>query len=302
MVQQSESESRKLLSRLQAVMAEPVEGQERLTDHASDRRFHGHRGVLDLPSARRRHAGALRHQGLAPEAVHQTRMRIGEGLVGRVARRRAPSEHRQCARPSGAFATCPRRGRSGIPPSSACRSSGWASGWAFWSCSRRKAREFSGDEVYALEVVAMVVAEMAELGAFPARARPCGSATAQAMFRGGCAQEGTAMGHVWLHEPRVVVTNPVADDPEVELQRLRGGGAAADRRGPDADARLCGRRRTARGAGGLPHVRQSRGWMRRMEEDIARGLSAEAAVEKEQSTARARMEHGAGRLSARPAA
>jgi phosphotransferase system enzyme I (PtsP) len=35
---------------------------------------------------------------------------------------------------------------------------------------------------------------------------------------------------------------------------------------------------------------RSRGWMRRMEEDIARGLSAEAAVEKEQSTARARME------------
>jgi phosphotransferase system enzyme I (PtsP) len=35
---------------------------------------------------------------------------------------------------------------------------------------------------------------------------------------------------------------------------------------------------------------RSRGWMRRMEEDISRGLSAEAAVEKEQSTARARME------------
>jgi phosphotransferase system enzyme I (PtsP) len=34
----------------------------------------------------------------------------------------------------------------------------------------------------------------------------------------------------------------------------------------------------------------SRGWLRRMEEDIMRGLSAEAAVEKEQSTARARME------------
>jgi phosphotransferase system enzyme I (PtsP) len=34
----------------------------------------------------------------------------------------------------------------------------------------------------------------------------------------------------------------------------------------------------------------SKGWMRRMEEDIGRGLSAEAAVEKEQSTARARME------------
>ena len=33
----------------------------------------------------------------------------------------------------------------------------------------------------------------------------------------------------------------------------------------------------------------SKGWMRRMEEDIALGLSAEAAVEKEQSQARARM-------------
>jgi phosphotransferase system enzyme I (PtsP) len=34
----------------------------------------------------------------------------------------------------------------------------------------------------------------------------------------------------------------------------------------------------------------SRGWLRRMEEDIMRGLSAEAAVEKEQSAARARLE------------
>jgi phosphotransferase system enzyme I (PtsP) len=34
----------------------------------------------------------------------------------------------------------------------------------------------------------------------------------------------------------------------------------------------------------------SRGWLRRMEEDIQRGLSAEAAVEKEQSTARNRLE------------
>ena len=34
----------------------------------------------------------------------------------------------------------------------------------------------------------------------------------------------------------------------------------------------------------------SRGWRRRMEEDIDRGLSAEAAVEKEQSTIRARLQ------------
>jgi phosphotransferase system enzyme I (PtsP) len=33
------------------------------------------------------------------------------------------------------------------------------------------------------------------------------------MFRGTTGQEGAAEGRVWLHEPRVVVTNPVADDP-----------------------------------------------------------------------------------------
>jgi phosphotransferase system, enzyme I, PtsP len=43
----------------------------------------------------------------------------------------------------------------------------------------------------------------------------------------------------------------------------------------------------------------SRGWLRRMEEDIEAGLSAEAAVAKEQSTARARLEQCARCLSAR---
>ncbi|WP_150121248.1 phosphoenolpyruvate-utilizing N-terminal domain-containing protein, partial [Sulfitobacter sp. HI0076] len=33
-------------------------------------------------------------------------------------------------------------------------------------------------------------------------------------------QEGVAEGHVWLHEPRVVVSNPIADDPERETERL----------------------------------------------------------------------------------
>jgi phosphotransferase system enzyme I (PtsP) len=28
------------------------------------------------------------------------------------------------------------------------------------------------------------------------------------------------MGHVWLHEPRVVVTNPIADDPAPSCERL----------------------------------------------------------------------------------
>jgi phosphotransferase system enzyme I (PtsP) len=138
----------------------------------------------------------------------------------------------------------------------------------------------------------MVLAEMTELGAFTGEGAALRERhTAQAMFRGGCAQEGTAMGHVWLHEPRVVVTRPVADDPDVELKRLHD---AVERLRVDVDQMLT---RVAPGDAEQREVLEayrmfarSRGWMRRMEEDIARGLSAEAAVEKEQSTARARME------------
>jgi phosphotransferase system enzyme I (PtsP) len=138
----------------------------------------------------------------------------------------------------------------------------------------------------------MVVAEMTELGAFTGEGAALRERhTAQEMFRGGCAQEGTAMGHVWLHEPRVVVTRPVADDPEMELKRLND---AVDKLRVDVDQMLT---RVSPGDAEQREVLEayrmfarSRGWMRRMEEDIARGLSAEAAVEKEQSTARARME------------
>ncbi|MDO9525554.1 MAG: phosphoenolpyruvate--protein phosphotransferase, partial [Gemmobacter sp.] len=137
----------------------------------------------------------------------------------------------------------------------------------------------------------MVLAEMTELGAFTGAGDGMRALHVQpVMIRGGTAQEGTAEGHVWLHEPRVVITNPVADDPVKETERIRGAVAqlrvsvddllAAVSLDKDQKAVLEAYRMFA----------HSRGWLRRMEEDIARGLSAEAAVEKEQSTARARLE------------
>ncbi len=96
---------------------------------------------------------------------------------------------------------------------------------------------------------------------------------------------------VWLHEPRVVITNPFADDPKAEIARL---GKAIEQ------LRLSVEDILATAEGVTPEQREvletyrmfanSKGWVRRMEADIARGLSAEAAVEKEQSAARARLE------------
>ena len=78
----------------------------------------------------------------------------------------------------------------------------------------KDARQFADEEVDALEVVAMVLAEMAELGAFIGEGAALSARHTQpVLVRGATVQEGAAEGHVWLHEPRVVVTNPIAEDP-----------------------------------------------------------------------------------------
>ncbi|MEM6586697.1 MAG: putative PEP-binding protein, partial [Pseudomonadota bacterium] len=153
----------------------------------------------------------------------------------------------------------------------------------------KEAREYSADEIYALEVVAMVIAEMAELGAFVGEGSAMGALHSQpVMLRGTVAQEGVAEGHIWLHEPRVVVTNPVADDPHREFERLSE--AVEELRvGVDKMLALAVDSEQQQVLEAYRMFANSKGWMRRMEEDISRGLSAEAAVEKEQSLARARM-------------
>ncbi|MEM1100834.1 MAG: phosphoenolpyruvate--protein phosphotransferase, partial [Pseudomonadota bacterium] len=153
------------------------------------------------------------------------------------------------------------------------------------------AREYSEDEVYALEVVAMVLAEMTELGQLTSGGDFTLARHQQpAMFRGTVGQEGVAMGAVYLHEPRVVVTNPFSDDPETELARLD---TALDQLRLSVDEMLAGTSGMSKDEREVVETfrmfANSRGWRRRMEGDIASGLSAEAAVEKEQSQARTRL-------------
>ena len=137
----------------------------------------------------------------------------------------------------------------------------------------------------------MVIAEMTELGAFVGEGAAMSALHQQPVqLEGGVAQEGAAEGHIWLHEPRVVVTNPIADDPHRELERLQ---EAVDELRVGVDKMLEGARSADKEQLQVLETYRmfanSKGWMRRMEEDIARGLSAEAAVEKEQSLARGRM-------------
>lgn len=292
MAERAESESRKLLRRLRDVLAVPGQGQDRLdrithliadsmgTEVCSIYLFRDEE-TLELCAT----------EGLRKEAVHQTRMRLGEGLVGRVARGGMPVNTADAPSERG-FRYMPETGEEvfssflGVPIQRVGEKLG------VLVVQSRTAREFSEDEVYAVEVVAMVLAEMAELGAFISGDDGAMKALHKQpmMIRAGTAQEGAAEGRVWLHEPRVVVTNPVADDPLTEIDRVR---AAVGELRVSLDDLLEAQELDKEQKQVLEAYRmfaQSRGWLRRMEEDIMRGLSAEAAVEKEQSAARARME------------
>jgi len=292
MVQKTETESRKLLGRLRDALAEDSAGQERLdkithliassmgTEVCSIYLFRDEE-TLELCAT----------EGLNAAAVHQTRMRVGEGLVGRVARTSKVVNTHDAPSAKG-FRYMPETGEEiyssfcGVPVQRLGDNLG------VLVVQSKDKRDFSPDEVYALEVVAMVLAEMTELGAFVGEGAAMSARHQQSeLFRGTSGQEGASEGHVWLHEPRVVVTNPVADDPDVELTRLN---EAVEELRVGVDKMLDGAKRGDKEQLEVLEAYRmfanSKGWMKRMEQDIARGLSAEAAVEKEQSTARARME------------
>lgn len=292
MAERQETGSRKLLGRLRDAMAGDVEGQARLnriTHLIADSMscevcsiyLFRDEDTLELCAT----------EGLNQDAVHQTRMKLGEGLVGMVARRRQVVNTADAPQTKG-FRYMPETGEEvfssflGIPIQRLGETLG------VLVVQSRNVREFLLDEVYALEVVAMVLAEMTELGAFVGEGAAMSARHQQpAMYRGAVGQEGAAEGHVWLHEPRVVVTNVIADDPVRELERLR---EAVEqlRVGVDKMLEIAGNhdKDQQQVLEAYRMFANSKGWMRRMEEDISNGLSAEASVEKEQSLARARME------------
>ncbi len=292
MPEKTESNSRKLLRRLRDSLAEKGAGQERL-DRIT-KLISGSMGTQVCSIYLFRDDETLElcaTEGLKAAAVHQTRMKLGEGLVGRVAKTGAPVNTGNAPAERG-FRYMPETGEElfssflGVPIQRVGEKLG------VLVVQSRKARQFSDDEVYGLEVVAMVLAEMTELGAFIGEGEALSALHQQpVMFRGSTGQEGAAAGRVWLHEPRVVVTNPVADDPKAEVIRLNA--AMAQLRG-SVDAMLSDTETTDKEQVQVLEAYRmfanSRGWTRRMLEDIARGLSAEAAVEKEQSSNRARME------------
>src|SRR5262249_19533677 len=86
----------------------------------------------------------------------------------------------------------------------------------------RARRTYSEEEEEALQTTAMVLAEMIASGELSALAKPGLEPAVRRtlQLRGTALNDGIALGHVVLHEPRVVITNFIADDVGKERKRL----------------------------------------------------------------------------------
>jgi phosphotransferase system enzyme I (PtsP) len=231
-------------------------------------------------------------EGLNRQAVHLTVMRSDEGLVGLVASE-ANAINLSDAQAHPAFSYRPETGEEiyhsflGVPILRAGNTLG------VLVVQNRARRTYSEEEVEALQTTAMVLAEMIASGELSALAKPGAEPAARRSLHlvGAALNEGIALGHVVLHEPRVVVTNFIADDPQKERKRLE---TAITTLRADLDLML------ERGevADGGEHrdvleayrmFAHDRGWAHKLEEAVLTGLTAEAAVERIQSDTRARM-------------
>ncbi|MBB3992914.1 phosphotransferase system enzyme I (PtsP) [Sulfitobacter undariae] len=290
MPERTESDSRKLLGRLRDAMATDDAGQARLDKITHLIATSMGCEVCSIYLFRDEDTLELcATEGLNKDAVHQTRMKMGEGLVGRVAKQRRVINTPDAPQAKG-FRYMEETGEElfssflGVPIQRLGDTLG------VLVVQSKIAREFNTDEVYALEVVAMVLAEMTELGVFVGEGAAMSALHSQpVMLRGTIAQDGVTEGHIWLHEPRVVVSNLIADDPEREAQRLI---EAVDTLRLSVDQMMTmslGDKDQQEVIETYRMFANSKSWMQRMQADITQGLSAEAAVEKEQSLARSRI-------------
>lgn len=274
-------------------MAEPVGAQERLdkiviliaanmvAEVCSVYVMRGD-GVLELFAT----------EGLKREAVHRTIMRAGEGLVGLIASTAEPLALSD-AQSHPAFSYKPETGEEiyhaflGVPLLRAGNTLG------VLVVQNRTHRIYTEEEIEALQTTSMVLAEMLATGELQSLAPvETGIALRRPLYMKGIAlADGVGLGHVVLHEPRVVVKNLIAENVDAELARLDSAIAdvrhSIDQLIERGDVAHHGEHREV-----LETFRMfahDQGWLRRMREAVTSGLTAEAAVERVQSDNRARM-------------
>jgi phosphotransferase system enzyme I (PtsP) len=293
-MQPSAMSARRLLSRLRDLMAGSGTAQERLDKIV---KLIAAEMVAEVCSCYLVRAGEVLELfatvGLNPEAVHKTRLRIGEGIVGDIAAHgrplalsNAPSHPNFAYRPE--TGEDPYQSLCGVPLLRNGRVRG------VLVIQNRQRRNYVNDEIETLETIAMVVSELVGAGELVNPQEITTASDAGLLpqrIKGTTLSGGLAMGHAVLHQPRLTIREMVAEDPQAELDRLLT--AVGTMHSAIDDMVVTSQ---AIGSGEYADILESyrmfaqdRGWLGRIRETILQGLSAEAAVERVQNETRARL-------------
>jgi phosphotransferase system enzyme I (PtsP) len=229
--------------------------------------------------------------GLRKEAVHVTKLRMGEGLVGTIAAEGRVLNLAEAAE-HPAFAYKPETGEEHFHSFAGVPIVRLESPVGVLAVQHADPRRYEDVEIEALQTVAMVLSEMiagARLvdGARRSRLRSAGPLR----LPGLKLVSGMAKGQAVFHEPRVVVEHTVAEDIEAERERVYGAfrkmREQIDNMARDAEFGIAGEHQEI-----LETYRMfayDEGWSRRINAAIDSGLTAEAAIERVQQRTRARM-------------
>lgn len=285
--------ARTILTRLHEVMASRTSAQAKLNnvveiigeglDSEVCSIYLLREGMLELFATR----------GLSQEAVHVTRMGVGEGLVGTIA---GQSETLNLAEATAHpdFSYRPETGEdkfhsfAGVPIVRRERAVG------VLCVQHVEPRRYEEVEIEALQTVAMVLSELianAGLVDEEEAARLSAAQTGSDLLRGLTLVKGLASGVAVFHQPRITIEHIVAEDTEAERQRLL---LAFDRMREQIERMAS---QAEFGVGGeheevletYKMFAYDEGWARRINDAIDSGLTAEAAIERVQQRTRMRM-------------
>jgi phosphotransferase system, enzyme I, PtsP len=231
-------------------------------------------------------------EGLNKSAVHNTRLKTGEGIIGDVAQHARPLNLSDAPmHPS--FSYRPETGEDpyqsmlGVPILRGGRTLG------VLAVQNRTHRHYGEEEVEALQTVSMVLAEMVVSGSLVDLGEIDTGLKRDRPWRGIGVSfcEGIAMGRAVLHEPRVKVEKLIADNVTDERERLDKAiedlRSAIDEMLKTEDTLITGETRDVLEAYRM--FAHDRGWLSKLREAVMSGLTAEAAVERVQNDTRARM-------------
>lgn len=286
--------AREILTRLHDVMASRAAAQGKLNSVVN---IIGEALNSEVCSIYLLREGALElfaTRGLAQEAVHVTKLAMGEGLTGTIAANvETLNLDEAAAHPD--FAYRPETGEdrfhsyAGVPIIRKERAVG------VLAVQHADPRKYDEVEIEALQTVAMVLSELiANAGLID----PAGGGGTTRLQSTGTARvpgfklvEGMAAGAAVFHQPRIIIEHTVAEDIEAERHRVY---AAFDKMREQIDRMTS----QAEFGGGGEHEEvletykmfaYDEGWSRRINEAIDSGLTAEAAIERVQQRTRMRM-------------